>query len=184
MVLMVLETEALSDAALPVAQLAAQMRLPEGYDADPGRDARLQGRLRAAVVSLERRLGKILLSREVVLSGVASGRDRLPLPVAPIQSLVSVNEFRDGVPSAVLGGRVDEDYQTPVLILPQCTSLGARLEVTVLAGWGDWSAVPDALAQAVLLLAETLDTGEDPAAVQVIERLIAPWRVRRIRGSL
>lgn len=183
MVLMVLETEALQDSALPVAQLAAQMRLPEGYDAVPGQDVRLRLRLRAAIVALERRLGKILLAREVVMCGACDGDRRVALPIAPVTSLNTVEIVRDGRVTDVSGARIEEDAQRPWLVLPHSLPGDAKLRVAVRAGWADWVAVPEALAQAVLMSAEALDVGETPTSSAMVEGLIAPWRVRRIGGA-
>ncbi|UWQ16990.1 hypothetical protein [Jannaschia sp. M317] len=181
MVLMVHETEALADGVLPVAELAAQMRLPEGYAAVPGQDARLQLRLRAAITFLERRLGRILLARDVVLAGVVNAT-RVTLPVAPVSAIVSVQELRPDAPVMLDGARLEVTGQGADLILPGSRIPGGPLRVTVLAGWADWDAVPGALAQAVLSTAEALDEGSGPILTQAVEALIAPWKSVRLGG--
>ncbi|GIT91817.1 hypothetical protein JANAI62_22740 [Jannaschia pagri] len=180
MVLMVLETEALTDAQLPVEQLAAHLRLAEGYATVPGQDARLRQRLRGAIGMVERRLGKVMIAREVVLCGPSEGSDRIALPVAPVTDVLSVSEMRDGQTTAIVGARVEEDPETPCLVLPHTVSTGAVLQVTLWAGWGTWDTLPDPMCQAVLLTAEGLDSGDISAVMPMIETLLAPWRVRRL----
>ncbi|PWJ19148.1 head-tail connector protein [Jannaschia seohaensis] len=178
MVLRVLETEALADAALPVAQLATHMRLAEGYALVPGQEDRLRLRLRAAIATIERRLGLILIAREVVLTG-PGGAARIAVPVGPNAVLVSVEQELGGVTSAITGGVLRlEDTLGPVLELPKAPPETAQLRVILQAGFANWDAVPAELAQAVLAWGEALDLGED--APKAAERLIAPWRAARI----
>ncbi|TFL18597.1 head-tail connector protein [Jannaschia formosa] len=178
MVLMVLETEALADVALPVAQLATHMRLAEGYGIVPGQEDRLRLRLRAAIGVIEKRLGLLLIAREVVLTG-PGGAARMAVPVGPAASLISVEQELGSV-TTVLAGAVlsQEDTFGPVLELPQAPTAAARLRVVLRAGFGSWDSVPPELAQAVLGWAEALDLGEP--APSAIERLISPWRTLRI----
>ncbi|WP_371153682.1 hypothetical protein [Jannaschia sp. 2305UL9-9] len=182
MVLMVRDTEALVDAALPVARLTALMRLPEGYAAVPGQEARLQQCLRAAIQSVERRTGKILIAREVVLQGTAGGDDRLKVPVAPVSDVIEVQQSVNGTSAAITGATLFDDPHRPTLVLPRIPSTGTPIEVRVMAGWGAWDAVPAPLAQAVLMVAQALDTGTTDDLMPMVEQLIAPWRQRRIGG--
>jgi len=80
--------QAIADEALPVAELAAQMRLPDRYEDVPGMTDRLCLRLRSAIAVVERRLGKALIQREFVLTGVSEGGDVAALPIAPVPSVV------------------------------------------------------------------------------------------------
>lgn len=181
MVLMVLETEALADGALPVQQLAANMRLADGYAAVPGQEERLRLRLRAAIGAIERRLGRVLIDREVVLTG-SGGSDRIAVPVRPVNSLVLVEEIGAGPWSAVAGARLEEDATGVALVLPGAPSDASRLRVVVRAGYGAWDDVPSELGQAVLGWAEALDLGE-PVPAEV-ERLLGPWRLLRLGGRI
>ena len=79
-------SDRITDEALPLAELAAQMRLPDGYDTVPGQLDRMRARLRAAIASVEARCSKILIARDVVVSGAAPGGSRVTLPVAPGRS--------------------------------------------------------------------------------------------------
>lgn len=184
MVLMVRDTEALIDAALPVAQLTALMRLPDGYAAVPGQEARLQQCLRAAIQSIERRTGKILIAREVVLQGAAGGRDRLRVPVAPVSSILDVQQVVNGAREAITGVTLVEDAHRPAIVLPRVPPSAATVEVRVVAGWGTWEAVPAPLAQAVLMVAQALDTGVTDDLAPMVDQLIAAWRDRRIGGTV
>jgi hypothetical protein len=175
MVLKVIETEALAEAALPLDALRAQMRLPEGYDALPGQTGRLGQRLRAAIVGLERRLRLLFLAREVVLGG-PGGATRMRLPVGPGAALLSVEQGAGDSRNPIEGGRIEEDGEGADLVLP-VVPLG-RVRVVIRAGFGAWDAVPAPLAQAVLLEAEGLETGMRQAVA--IEALIAPWRRRSL----
>ncbi|MGB3406877.1 MAG: hypothetical protein WBA67_05225 [Jannaschia sp.] len=182
MVLMVLETEALADEALPLAQLAAHMRLAEGYAAIPGQDERLRQRLRAAIATLERRLGKILIAREVVLTGTIGDALKIGLPIAPVQAVVRVDVLHGGVATPLEGVRIEQGGVSPCLVLPRRVPSGASVHATLLAGWGAWEAIPEPLAEAVLLTAEALDAGEDTVVGAMVASLIAPFRLRRLGG--
>ncbi|MGB3555854.1 MAG: hypothetical protein WBA25_14585 [Jannaschia sp.] len=180
--LKVLESGATADAALPVAQLAAQMRLPEGYAAVPGQDERLRLRLRAAIGSLEMRLGRAMLPRDVTLSGTGEGSVEIALPLTQITSLIAVEEIADGTATPLEGAWIEADGGTALLILPEIVGRSTMLRVTVRVGPVSWDDVPAPLAQAALLSAETLDAGEDPATAATITSLVAPWRRIRIGG--
>ena len=183
MVLMVRETEALADAVLPVAQLAAQMRLAEGYAAVPGQDERLRQSLRAAIALLERRLGVVLASRSVMLSGPGADSDAIGLPVSPVSAVTGAQILRHGTVTLLDGVRIEERAGVVTAFLPQRVSSEATLQLTVSAGWSGWEAIPEPLAQAVLILAAALDEGDGSAAAPMVETLIGPWKRRRIGGA-
>jgi hypothetical protein len=180
MVLRVLEAEALAEAALPVAALAAQMRLPDGWDTVPGQRDRLVARLRAAIVGLERKLAMVTVAREVTLTG-PGGAERVAMPIWPDVSIVSVEAVTEGVATAIAGARIEEDGPRTKLVLPRAPSEAARLRVVVRAGFGAWEDVPAPLAQAALMEAEALETGERQAAP--VAALIGPWRAMRIGAA-
>lgn len=180
MAMTVIDSQGIADEMLPVAQLAAQMRLPDGYEEIPGLSARLGLRLRAAIGSVERRLGKALIGREFVLSGPAQGGRRIVLPIAPVEDVVGVSVSRNGVPVSLGDAVVERDAHHPVIVLPHSVGQGEWLLITVLAGYGAWDAVPDELQQAVLLTAEALDAGEGHGLAEAAEALLAPFRSVRI----
>ncbi len=180
MAMTVIDSEGIADGALPVAELAAQMRLADGFDVVPGLAARLRLRLRAAIGTVERRLGKAVIGREFTLAGPAQGGRRVVLPIAPVTGVVGVSVTRDGVPVLLGQAVVEEDCDHPVIVLPQSVGQGEWLRLTVQAGYGPWEAVPVDLRQAVLLTAEALDAGEGYGLGEAAQALLAPFRSVRI----
>lgn len=183
MAMTVIDSEGIADEMLPVEQLAAQMRLADGYDDVPGLSARLRLRLRAAIGTVERQLGKALIGREFTFSGTAGGGRKVVLPMAPVNSVVSVSVTRNGA-SIPLGKALVAPYAVrPVVTLEQAVAEGEWLRITVVAGYGPWSAVPDDLQQAVLLTAEALDAGEGNGLGEAAQALLAPFRNVRLGGA-
>lgn len=183
MAMTVIDSQGIADEMLPVEQLAAQMRLADGVDEVPGLAARLRLRLRAAIGTVERRLGKAVIGREFVLSGMAQGGRRVVLPIAPVDEVVGVSVTRDGVPIDLGTATVEPDTDCPVVVLPYPVGQGEWLRITVRAGFGPWNAVPDDLQQAVLLTAEALDAGEGHGLSEAAAALLAPFRTIRIGGT-
>lgn len=183
MAMTVMDSQGIADEMLPVEDLAAQMRLADGYDDVPGLSARLRLRLRAAIGTVERRLGKALIGREFVLSGIAGGGRRVVLPIAPVDAVVSVSVTRGGVSVALGGASVTPGPVHPVAVLRQDVREGEGLRITVRAGFGPWTAVPSDLQQAVLLTAEALDAGEGHGLGETAQALLAPFRTVRIGGA-
>ncbi|MEL6587054.1 MAG: hypothetical protein AAFY65_04825 [Pseudomonadota bacterium] len=179
---MVLESEGIANGNLPVAQLAAQMRLPDGYETVPGQSARLQQRLRAAIVSLERRIAKALLRRDFVLGGPVKGGGEVFLPLAPVWGVSRVELLDAGGGETLPNAEISGGQMAPCLSFGRALSQGAYVRITADAGWGTWDDVPEPLAEAALLMAEALDTGEGPAVNEVVDGLVAPWRLRRLGG--
>ena len=180
MALMVLRSEDISQEALPIAALAAQMRLADGYDTVPGQQTRLAARLRAAIGLLERRLGIALLDRSIWLSGRIVGGDRFALPVRPVTRIERIESQVNGVTTLLEAAEVEDGFGRPVLHLPNGAVSGTQLDAKVRGGYADWASVPDALAQATLLVAEALDAGETELLAPVVETLIAPFRRHRL----
>jgi uncharacterized phiE125 gp8 family phage protein len=177
MVMMVVETEAIPDEALPVGSLASQLRLPDGWELVPGQIERLAARLRAAIVGLERRLGLMTVSRAVTLAGSPAAA-RIDLPIWPNVLLTAVTIDETGVRRPVLDARIEEGDSGTVLVLPSAPDADARVRVALVAGFGAWDQVPAPLAQAALIEAEALETGERLAAP--VGALIGPWRRMRL----
>lgn len=181
MTMMVQGSEEIAEVALPVADLVAALRLPDGYETVPGQMARLQARLRAAVETVEARSGKILLARQVTLTGGATGSGREALPVAPIAEVVSATMRQGPDDVALPDARLEPQGHRPVLVLGRHVRAGTALKVTVEAGYSAWAQVPAPLREAVLTFARGLDGGEDVAGT--VDALIAPYRLRRIGGA-
>jgi uncharacterized phiE125 gp8 family phage protein len=175
MALRVLESEAVMTADLPVAVLAARLRLPDGWDAVPGALDRLQASLFAAMSTTEARLGQVLLRRVLVIGGRFDSAGRFSLPIAPVIDLCSLQVDRGAGLETVDDARlIDGDVIA-------AGSLGAEAEVriTVLAGYGAWGDVPAGLREVVLLEAERGETG-DAVLSPLIDELAAPFRRLRM----
>ncbi len=78
---------------------------------------------------------------------------------------------------------IEPDGHQPVAVMKHAINEGEWVRMTVHAGFGDWPDVPDALRQAVLLMAEALDAGDGPGLVPMAEALVAPFRNIRV-GSI
>lgn len=180
MAMTVIEVGAISDERLPLGQLAAQMRLADGVIGDPEQGLRLRSRLRAAIDLAERRLGKILLLRDVILDGPVEGGRRIRLPVAPVAGIVDAAVIRGGIETPLGAVSIEAAGEGAVAVLSVPVGVDETVRMTVTAGFGDWAAIPEGVAQAVLLIAEALDAGEGPALVPMAETLLAPYRAVRI----
>ena len=172
--MMIVDRAALLDGDLPLAALAAHMRLPEGWDAVPGQAERLRSRMEAAVLEVEGRVGKALVLRDFALSGEALG-ERVTVPLAPVASVEAVEA--DGM--AVTGFGVEREAHRAVLTIPGARR-GARIVVRLRAGWGAWADAPAPLREAVLRRAEDLDLGAAAGLATPIRALLAPWRPVRL----
>ncbi|MES0824020.1 head-tail connector protein [Ruegeria sp. SCP11] len=160
--MMSIEETAIADAALPVDQFKAHLRLGTGFAEDSVQDEVLKGFLRAAIAAIEARTGKVLIEREFSWS-LYGWRDPAGevLPVAPVGAVVAV-KLTDAagaeteVDAATYG--LERDTQRPRLrpaesCLPKVQTGGA-VKITFTAGMAaDWGGLPADLGQAVLLLA-------------------------------
>ncbi|MBK5928524.1 hypothetical protein CCR87_14495 [Rhodobaculum claviforme] len=187
---MLTEVNRLPDAALPLEICKAHLRLGHGFADDGGQDGLIARYLRAAMMAIEARIGKVLIQRDFRLR-LADWRDPRGqvFPVAPVVSVHGVAIVdRDGVAQAVDPAlyRLEPDPHRPFLrpagwMLPQPPSRGA-VEVTFTAGFGaDWQGVPEDLAQAVMMLAAQYHESRHGAAPMPagVVALIASWRVVR-----
>ena len=181
MVMMVQELQRIEDEALPVAGLAAALRLPDGYDAVLGQVERLRSRLRAAIATVEDRTGRILVSREVKLQGIATGGVRQVLPVTPVSEILEA-WVQKGLAVVPLGhATVEPRPHRPVAIFERAIRPGATLQMTVMAGYDAWTDVPAPLQEATLTIAQGLDIGQDVREEAAM--LLAPYRSVRIGGG-
>lgn len=160
--MILIEETTVPDAALPVEDFKAHLRLGSGFAPDSVQDAVLQSFLRAALAAVEARTSKVLLQRDFVYSVTAlTDPAALGLPVAPVQAVHGVAQVdRAGARTDVSGDAywLERDTQRPRvrsagLCLPTVPDAGA-LEVRFQAGFATvWSEIPADLAQAVMLLA-------------------------------
>ncbi|SDE67901.1 phage conserved hypothetical protein, phiE125 gp8 family [Paracoccus isoporae] len=185
-----------ADAALPVAELRAHLRLGSGFALEAGaaEDRALAGFLRAAIAMIEGRTGKVLLRRDYRLL-LEGWRDPAcqPLPMAPVGRVAELAfEARDGARRAVpqAGWRLVEDAMRPWIaprgaVLPSPPE-GGRVLIRFTAGFADnWTGVPPDLAQAVVMLATRYyeDRGDDAARLALpvgVSALIERWRAVRV----
>lgn len=188
------ETGVIADAALPVAEFRAHLRLGAGFADEASGDPLLAGYLRAAMAAIEARTGKALLQRPFLL---VLTRWRWPdsqaLPVAPVAQVSDV-VLRDGAGDtasmATDQWRLVVDAHRPRLaaarlVFPPIPE-GGQAEIAFVAGLAEaWADLPADLRQAVLLLAAQLHEGRLGAAVlpASVEALLARWRLIRVGGA-
>lgn len=195
---MLIEKTSVPDAALPVDEFKAHLRLGSGFGSDSVQDAVLASFLRAAVTAIEARTSKVMLERSFALS-VHVWRDlgRQPLPVAPVSAVTEVEIVdRNGVSNAIDGAAywLERDTHRPYLrasgmALPGIPDAGEAF-VTFDAGFGPlWSDVPADLRQAAMLLAAhyyefrnetSLSDGCMPFGVS---SLIERYKIMRLYGG-
>ncbi|WP_300058427.1 head-tail connector protein [uncultured Roseobacter sp.] len=160
--MMLIEETTVPDAALPVEDFKAHLRLGTGFGQDSAQDEVLAGFLRAAMAAIETRTGKILMTRPFSWSLTFwRDRDTQVLPVAPVSAVTRLSVMsRDGSSSEVNTEQywLERDSQRPRLravgaclpVIPQGGSAVVEFE----AGYGmAWTDLPADMRQAVLLLA-------------------------------
>ncbi|KIC43067.1 gene transfer agent protein [Ruegeria sp. ANG-R] len=160
--MMLIEETAIADAALPVDQFKAHLRLGTGFAEDNVQDEVLKSFLRAAIAAIEARTGKVLIERDFSWS-LNGWRDPAGevLPVAPVGAIGAVTlTDAAGAEIVVDAGtyRLERDAQRPRLrstgaCLPKVQT-GGSVKISFTAGMaGDWGGLLADLGQAVLLLA-------------------------------
>ncbi|WP_282120458.1 head-tail connector protein [Ruegeria atlantica] len=160
--MMLIEEIAIADAALPVDQFKAHLRLGTGFAEDSVQDDVLKGFLRAAVAAIEARTGKVLIERDFSWS-LTVWRDQSGevLPVAPVTEVKSVTLAEAEGAETVFAPdryRLEKDAQRPRLrpmgpLMPKMPK-GGSVRIVFAAGMAtDWGGLPADLGQAVLLLA-------------------------------
>ncbi len=160
MVLLELTSLDLSD--LPMDAFKAHLRLGTGFDDADIQDQVLESYIRAAMAAIEARIGKMLITRQVVWEITRwTGSDCQALPVAPINAIDTVVlTDRMGTQSVIeeTAYRLERDAQRPRMraaggalpVIPQ----GGTARITFNAGFGPgWLDVPPDLREAVFLLA-------------------------------
>lgn len=160
--MMLVEETSTPDAALPVEEFKAHLRLGTGFSDDAVQDPVLVSFLRAAMAAIEARTGKILLTREFSWT-LSHWRDdaaqALPIaPVGQILELVLIDADESEVVVDPGDYRLERDHQRPRIVsvrgaLPNIPRGGVAevvFEGGLAASFGD---LPADLAQAVCLLA-------------------------------
>ena len=160
--MMLTEVTTVPDAALPVEDFKAHLRLGTSFGLDTTQDEVLTGFLRAALSAIEARTGKILIRRSFTLGLTAwRVRNAQSLPVAPVIEITRVTVVaQNGAETDAPGTSywLERDSQRPRLrassgMLPNIPQNGSAL-IAFDAGFGfDWADVPADLKQAVLMLA-------------------------------
>ena len=88
---MVFDETTVPGAALPVQVLKDHLRLGSGFADDGMQDALIEGYLRAAMATIEGRVGKVLMARRMRLElDDWRNAEAQPLPVAPVSMVVSM----------------------------------------------------------------------------------------------
>ena len=196
--MMLIEETSVPQAALPVDEFKAHLRLGTGFSDGDIQDPVLESFLRAAFAALEARTGKIFITRSFswVLSAWRDVTGQ-PLPVAPIDIVTAVILVaHSGTPTAVAADTyfLAKDAHRPVLkpvgnSLPSIPTNGT-VEIDFVAGMGaEWGGLPADLGHAVLLLAahyyeyrhET--TLKDSALPYGVSSLIERYKNVRIFGG-
>lgn len=189
-----IETSATDDGDLPVAEFRAHLRLGTGFSDAATDDALLVQYLRAAIAAIEMRTGKALIARDfrLVLAGWR-WPDAQALPVAPVSAVaaVTMTDAQGGQTTVdPARWRLVADRHRPRIVaagavLPPVPAAGS-VAIDFTAGFGAaWSAVPDDLRQAVLLLAAQLYEGRTGGAPLpgTVESLLARWRPVQITAG-
>jgi len=156
------EETTVPDAALPVAEFKAHLRLGTAFGEDSLQDGVLKGFLRAAIAAIEARTGKVLILRDFTWT-LTGWRDRSGqvLPVAPVSEITRVtliDALEVELDMSADQFRLERDSQRPCLrpagsLLPMIRTGGA-VRIGFTAGFApDWGGLPADLGQAVLLLA-------------------------------
>jgi uncharacterized phiE125 gp8 family phage protein len=160
--MMLSEVTTVPDAALPMAEFKAHLRLGTGFGEDTLQDAVLVGFLRAAIGAIEARTAKVLIERSFSwLLNAWRNPEAEVLPVAPVNTVnaVTLSDVQ-GAQTVLDPGtwRLEQDTQSPRLrptgyalaTIPE----GGSVRIDFDAGMApDWGGLPGDLGQAVLLLA-------------------------------
>lgn len=167
--------------AAVVGELKAYLRIEDGRE-----DALLAGLLRAATETVEAMLGLLLFAREVEERAVA-GAGAVRLWAEPARALLSVGRVEaDGSVTALTQGfrfRTGR-HGAGRVELPGVAS-GSEVVLRYRAGLAeDWNLVPEVLRLAVVRAAAHFfvhrDAPDDRGLPPAVERMLQPWRTRRL----
>jgi uncharacterized phiE125 gp8 family phage protein len=193
--MMIEELSPVPTSALPIAALAAQLRLGQGFSDDGGQNDLLEAHLRAALAQVEAKTGKALILRSFQWELTRWRQAEVqPLPIRPVRVINDLDILAsDGSGYRVPGGDyVLESHAGYARIVARGPALpfipkNGRAVLSFQAGYGpDWGMVPADLAQAVLTLAahyyeERSGQGRSDLPPDVTG-LLAPHRPLRIGG--
>lgn len=118
--MMLIEQTSVPSSALPVQEFKDHLRLGTGFADDGVQDALAEGYLRAAMAAIEGRIGKVLVSRDFLMS-LGRWRDdqAQPFPVAPVSAIASITVLdRDGVATPIAANRygLQRDTHRPKIV--------------------------------------------------------------------
>lgn len=147
---------------VPIRELAAQLRLAQGFSDDGSEDALLELYLRNATSVIETRTGGALITRDFTLQVACWDRHGfLHLPIGPVSALTTFRIVQSTGTTDLTADhwvlepgtrrqRISGPGGAALPTLPQ----GAIAELTFSAGYGpSWNELPDDLRHAVLMMA-------------------------------
>jgi len=164
------ETTALGSADFPIAELKDQLRLGSGFSDSGAQDGLLETCLRAAMGAIEARTSRILLRRRFQwntynwrLDGEAQA-----LPFAPVSAILYLRILSAEGDITTIDStdyKLQLDSHRPKVValnrrFPTIGS-GSSAEISMYAGYGDWSDVPADLQGAMLMLAASYYENRD-----------------------
>ncbi|MGY3437277.1 MULTISPECIES: head-tail connector protein [unclassified Marinovum] len=160
--MILVEETTVPQAALPVEDFKAHLRLGSGFSGATVQDAVLESFLRAAIAAIEARTGKALIQRDFTYT-VERWREAgvQALPIAPVVAVAQVAITDAGGTALVVDAglyRLSRDAQVPQVrakgaCLPVIPT-GGSAAIEFSAGYAtDWAGLPADLGQAVMLLA-------------------------------
>ncbi|MAC81248.1 MAG: hypothetical protein CML66_24680 [Rhodobacteraceae bacterium] len=160
--MMLIEETTFADAALPVEEFKAHLKVGTGFADDTLQDETLISFLRAAIAAIEARTGKALLERNWAWTihdwRNAEGEAFPVAPVGAIAEVVRTDVDGDDEALSLSLVRIEADMHRP-LLRPRGTLLpgvptGGSMTVRFSAGISaDWAGLPADLRHAVLMLA-------------------------------
>ncbi|MDJ0992613.1 MAG: hypothetical protein QNI90_03505 [Dinoroseobacter sp.] len=181
--------------ALPLQQFREHLRLGSGFSNSTLQDTLLESTLRAAIGAIEYRTGKALFRRAFVLRLEDwAGPTFQPILRGPLVQVSSVRLVSFGGEFTEVAGStykvVPDEYRAGIkarTTLPQIPHHGYA-EVRFEAGYSlDWDAVPESLAQAVMVLGshfyDTRTGVPDTGLPMLVRVLIEAFRDLRLFGG-
>ena len=160
--MMLIEETTFADAALPVEEFKAHLKVGTGFADDSLQDQTLITFLRAAIAAIEARTGKALLVRDWAWT-IYEWHNALGevFPVAPVGAITEIRAIEGDGDEVVLAPgllRIEADTHRPVLrpkgtLLPHVPTNGSVVLRFSAGMAADWAGLPADLAHAVLMLA-------------------------------
>ncbi|MEM7057333.1 MAG: head-tail connector protein [Pseudomonadota bacterium] len=147
---------------VPIRELAAQLRLAQGFSDDGSEDALLELYLRNATAVIERSINGALITRQFTYRTARWNRNgHLHLPIGPVGAIDTFQIIQSGTTVDLTEDEwvMDPGSRRQRVTGPGCRALptlsgGAVAELTFSAGYGpSWNELPDDLRHAVLMLA-------------------------------